>query len=236
MDDQAAAHDSNRSETPEAEPSRRAGNTAYVVAPQADKAPGVLVLHGWWGLTRFVRQVCDRLADAGFVAAAPDLFDGQTADRPDEAQSLLAEMNMDEVVASVLATSSALRGLPVTADRPIGVLGMSMGGSLALWLATRAPEQVGATVVFYGTQDIDFEPTTSPILGHFAERDELVAEDDVVEMEAHLRLLDKDVEFHRYAGTGHWFIEEDRPAAYDAAAAQLAWERTLSFLRRHLPS
>lgn len=207
-----------------------------MVTPEAGEGPGVMVLHGWWGLTGFVRRVCDRLADAGFVAIAPDLFEGRTANRPDQAQALLAEMQMDEVVASVLSTSAALRDLPVTTDRPIGVIGMSMGGSLALWLATRAPEQVGATVVFYGTQDIDFEPTTSPILGHFAEHDELVTDDEVVEMEAHLRLLDKDVEFHRYAGTGHWFVEEDRPAAYDSGAAQIAWDRTITFLNRHLSS
>lgn len=219
---------------PAVSPSHARSNAAYVVTPDAESAPGVMVLHGWWGLNGFVRRTCDRLAEAGFVAMAPDLFDGRTADRPDQAQALLADMNMDEVVASVLATSAALRELPVTIDRPIGVVGLSMGASLALWLATRAPEQVGATVVFYGSQDIDFETNTAPILGHFAEHDELVSDDQVVEMEAHLRLLGKDVEFHRYAGTGHWFIEEDRPAAYDPGAAQLAWERTLSFLHRHL--
>jgi carboxymethylenebutenolidase len=212
----------------------RSSSSAYVVAPDDGHGPGVMVLHGWWGMSRFVRRTCDRLADAGFVAIAPDLFDGATADTPDQAQELLGTMDMDGVVASVMATSAALRELPATDDRPIGVVGMSMGGSLALWLATRAPEQIGAAVVFYGVQDIDFEPATAPILGHFAERDELVSDDEVVEMEAHLRLLAKDVEFHRYAGTGHWFIEDDRPAAYDDAAAQLAWERTIAFLHRHL--
>lgn len=216
-----------------AEP-HRSSSTAYIVAPAGGSGPGVMVLHGWWGMNQFVHRVCDRLADAGFVAIAPDLFAGASADTPDQAQELLAAVDMNAVVASVMATSAALRDLPVTDDRPIGVVGMSMGASLSLWLATRAPEQVGAAVVFYGVQDIDFEPAVAPILGHFAEHDELVSDDQVVEMEAHLRLLDKDVEFHRYAGTGHWFIEEDRAAAYDPAAAQLAWERTIAFLHEHL--
>ena len=82
-----------------------------------------------------------------------------------------------------------LRDMPLTIDGPIGVLGFSMGGSWAMWLATRAPETVAATTVFYGSQDIDFEASTSAFLGHFAEHDEFVSEDQRVEMEAHLRLL-----------------------------------------------
>ncbi len=192
------------------------------------------MLHGWWGMTAFVRRLCDRLADEGFAVIAPDLFDGRTTESPEEARAMLASLDVDRATSQLLATSATLRDLPITDDRPIGVVGFSMGASLGLWLATRAPEQVDATVIFYGTQDIDFEPTRSAILGHFAEHDELVPDDDVTLLEAHLRLLDKDVEFHRYAGTGHWFMEDDRPDAYDAEAAETAWERTVAFLREHL--
>src|SRR5690606_20655672 len=159
---------------------------------------------------------------------------GRTTESPEEARAMLASLDVDRATSQLLATSATLRDLPITDDRPIGVVGFSMGASLGLWLATRAPEQVDATVIFYGTQDIDFEPTRSAILGHFAEHDELVPDDDVTLLEAHLRLLDKDVEFHRYAGTGHWFMEDDRPDAYDAEAAETAWERTVAFLREHL--
>jgi carboxymethylenebutenolidase len=214
--------------------SPRRQTTAYVVAPPAGHGPGLLVLHGWWGLTSFVRRTCDRLADEGFTVIAPDLFGGRTVDTPDDAEALLAELDVEWATSQLLATSATLRDLPITDDRPIGVVGFSMGASLGMWLATRAPEQVDATVLFYGTQDIDFEPTRSAVLGHFAELDELVPEDDVTLMEAHLRLLDKQVEFHRYEGTGHWFMEDDRPAAYHAEAADLAWRRTVEFLHRHL--
>lgn len=217
------------------EPGPRRRSTAYVVAPRSGSGPGVLLLHGWWGLTPFVRRLCDRLADDGFVVMAPDLFDGRTAETPDEAEELLGSLSVDRAADLVLSTPVTLRNLPATDDHPIAVVGLSMGASLAFWLATRAPDQIAAAVGFYGTQDIDFEPATAAFLGHFAEHDELVDDDDVVEMEAHLRLLDKDVEFHRYAGTGHWFIEEDRPAAHDPAAATLAWDRTVAFLQRHLP-
>lgn len=207
-----------------------------MVAPRSEggRGPGVLVLHGWWGLTPFFKSVCDRLADAGFVAMAPDLFEGETAETPDDAEALLAGSDMNVAAGLVRSSASALRNLPITPDAPIGVIGFSMGASWGMWLSSRAPELVGATVVFYGSQDVDFEPATSAYLGHFAEHDEFVSDDQLVEMEAHLRLLGKDVDFYTYFGTGHWFFESDRPAAYDASAAELAWDRTVAFLREKL--
>src|SRR4029077_2694938 len=64
--------------------------TGYLVAPTTGQGPGVLVLPAWWGLTPFFGEPCDRLADEGFVALAPDLHGGRTADKPDEAEALLA--------------------------------------------------------------------------------------------------------------------------------------------------
>jgi carboxymethylenebutenolidase len=213
---------------------RRHAGTAYIVAPHEVPAPGVLVLHSWWGLTGFFRGVCDRLADAGFVAMAPDLHAGRTADRPDEAEALLAEVDPNTVASLVRSSAETLRNLKITHDRPIGVLGFSMGGSWALWLSARAPATVGAVVSFYGSQDVDFVDSTAAYLGHFADHDEFVSDDEVVEMEAHLRLLDRPVDFHRYPGTGHWFFEQDRIPAFDATAAELAWSRSLAFLHEQL--
>ena len=214
-------------------PTRRAGS-AYVVAPPSGSGPALLVLHAWWGLTPFIRQWCDRLADEGFAVIAPDLYAGASADRPDEAERLLGEMDVNQAADLVLSTAGAVRGMPISDGGPIGVVGFSMGASWGLWLAARAPSHVAATVAYYGAQGIELDDATSAFMGHFAERDELVSEDEVVELEAHLHLVGKDVEFPRYAGTGHWFAEEDRPAAFDPGAAQLAWERTVRFLHRHL--
>jgi carboxymethylenebutenolidase len=210
---------------------------AYVVGPEDHRpAPGILVLHGWWGLTPFFRRVCDRLADAGFAAIAPDLHgEGRTADTPDEAEALLASTDPNRTADLVLSTAATLREVPLTIDGPIGVLGFSMGASWAMWLATRAPATVAAATVFYGSQNIDFEAANASFLGHFAEHDEFVSEDDRVEMESHLRLLGKDVQFHLYPGTGHWFFEDDRLPAYQRESAELAWERTIAFFRDHLP-
>ena len=213
---------------------RRHAGTAYVVTPEGGEGPGVLVLHAWWGLTPFFKGVADRLADAGFVALAPDLFAGETAATPDEAEALQAASSPNETAALVLSSADALHGLPATTGAGIGVLGFSMGGSWGLWAATRMPELVRAVSTFYGVTDLDPQPGRAAVQAHFAELDELVTDDEKVTLEADLRLLGRDVEVHHYPGTGHWFFEADHVAAHAPVAADQAWERTLAFLHRHL--
>ncbi|HEY4376498.1 MAG TPA: dienelactone hydrolase family protein [Acidimicrobiales bacterium] len=216
------------------EPEMRSAGSGYVVAPDSGSGPGVLVLHSWWGLTPFFHSVADRLADAGFVALAPDLFGGETADTPDEAEALLQASSPDRAANLITASALTLRGMPATPAGRIGVMGFSMGASWAMWAATRMPEHVAAVSIFYGSQDIDFAPARAAFQGHFAEHDEFVSDDDRAEMEAHLRLLHHEVDFHHYPGTGHWFMEHDRPAAYVAQAAEQAWARSIEFLHAHL--
>lgn len=213
---------------------RRHAGTAYVVAPDAGTGPGVLLLHSWWGLTPFFKGVADRLADAGFVALAPDLYGGETAETPDEAEALLAGADVTAMVHLVASSVEVLRRLPATPDGPVGVVGFSLGASLALRAAARQPADVAAVTAFYGTTDVDFAPVSAAVQCHVAELDELTPDDDVAYLEASLRLVGVDVEVHRYPDTGHWFFESDRAPAHDPLAADLAWERTLAFLRRHL--
>lgn len=209
--------------------------TGYAVVPDSGHGPGVLVLHAWWGLTPFFTSVCDRLADAGFVALAPDLHgDGLTADTPDEAEALLAATDPNRTANMVVSSLSALRAMPATPPGRIGVLGFSMGASWALWAATRFPDDVAAVSAYYGSQDMDFAPANAAFQGHFAELDEFESDDSVNYLEAQLRLNGHPTEFHRYPGTGHWFAESDRPAAYVEAAANQAWNRTIAFLHAQL--
>jgi carboxymethylenebutenolidase len=213
-------------------PSQSVG-TGYLIVPGGGSGPGILVLHAWWGLTPFFKGLCDRLADHGFVALAPDLYGGRTTSDPKEAKALLADADMDATLELVRSSVLTLRRMPETPDAPVGVLGFSMGASWALWLAGRMPELVDATTVFYGSQSIDMAPARSAFLGHFAETDPWVSDDELTLLESELHVLDKDVTFHRYPGTGHWFFESDQPA-YDEAAARLAWDRTLEFFKAHL--
>ncbi|HEX4867856.1 MAG TPA: dienelactone hydrolase family protein [Acidimicrobiales bacterium] len=211
---------------------KRAG-TGYLAVPDETTGPGILVLHAWWGLTPFFKAICDRLAAAGFVALAPDLLGGDLASTIEEAEQRLEAANADELAHLTRSSLWHLRQLPMTPDAPLGVLGFSMGASMALWLSAREADDVAATAIFYGAQDIDFAGSRSAYLGHFADEDPYVDEDSLVLLEADLRLLDLDTTFHRYPGTRHWFFEEDRPE-HDPTAAALAWERTLQFFRQHL--
>ncbi len=210
----------------------RAG-TGYLALPESGSGPGILVLHSWWGLNQFFKDVCDRLADEGFVALAPDLLGGRVAVTIDAAEQQLNEADADVLAHLTRSSLWTLREMPATPDAPTGVLGFSMGASMALWLSARVPDAVSATTVFYGAQDIDFRDSRSAYLGHFADTDPYVEDDSVALLEAELHLDDLDVAFHHYPGAHHWFFERDRPE-HDVAAADLAWDRTIEFFRQHL--
>ena len=207
--------------------------TAYLALPDGETGHGILVLHGWWGLTDHVRGVCDALAAEGYIALAPDLFGGRIATEVDDARDQLAGADANDLAHLTRSSLATLRAMPHTPDGPVGLLGWSMGGSMALWLAARVPHDVAATAVYYAGQDIDMADAQSAFLGHYADVDEYVDDDGLVLLESELHLDGLEVEFHRYPGTRHWFAEPDRPE-HDPGAAALAWDRTLAFFRSHL--
>lgn len=206
---------------------------AYLVVPEDGPGHGVLVLHSWWGLTPATKRLVERLADAGYTALAPDLTRGVVTDDPEEAERMLVASDPNETMALVLSSVVALRAHSKDPEAPVSVVGFSMGASWALWLGTRQPDSIDAVVAYYGAQNIDFDELSAPVLGHFAEVDPMVTEDELTEMHARLLLSEKSIEVHRYPGTRHWFAEEDRSDFYEAEAAELAWQRTLEFLARH---
>lgn len=206
--------------------------TGYLVMPDAGSGPAVMVLHSWWGLNDFVRATCDRLADEGYVALAPDLSDGRTTEDAAEAQQLLSERDPNEVADIVLSSSAILRSSNETPDAPIGVIGMAMGASWALWVASRAAPQIGALSILYGTQRIERLEVTASVQGHFASDDDLVDDDERDLLEASLRLDVPDLEWFRYPGTSHGFFEPG--PAFNGTAADLVWQRSLTHFATHL--
>jgi carboxymethylenebutenolidase len=194
---------------------------------------GVIVIHPWWGRNADVLAYADRLAESGFAVAAPDLFDGQVATTIDEADRLSSTVNEDIADATVLAAVDELGASIGDPSARIGAVGFSFGGAWALWLPAQRPE-VRATVVYYGSiEGPSLTRARTPVLGHFAETDPYETDEGVAAFERTLQTAGRDVEIQRYPGTGHWFAEPSKEA-YVPEAAELAFDRTVAFLRRYL--
>ena len=204
----------------------------YAAGDAGPGIPGVVVFHAWWGLNDDILAYVDRLATAGFAVVAPDLFGGQMASTIEDADRLSGAVNEAAVDAMALAAVDRLVDrLDPTAK--VAALGFSFGAHWAMWSPAERDRLV-ASVLYYGSTGGPILTRTSvPVLGHFAETDPYETNEGVAEFEETLRSAGRDVVIHRYPGTGHWFAEPSRDA-YRAAAADLAFERTVAFLHRHL--
>lgn len=198
-----------------------------------DPAGAVLVLHAWWGLNDTIRDLCRRLADAGYVAFAPDIYHGQVAATIPEAEALRQVFGTREgTEAAEGDVAAATQWLYARARQPaagLAVIGFSLGAFFALQSATLLPEQIGKVVVFYGTGPTEFDAARAAFLGHFGANDPYEEREYIDATRAALEAAGRPVTFYDYPDAGHWFFEPDRPE-YDAPAAALAWERTLAFL------
>jgi carboxymethylenebutenolidase len=196
-----------------------------------DAAPRVAIFHPWWGLNDDV--IAYRIGlPVGFAVVAPDLVRGRVASTIEDAERLASEV--DEAHADAVALATVDR-LTANANAKIGTVGFSMGAAWAMWCAAHRPA-IAASVVYYGSiQGPSLARATVPVLGHFAETDSYEPAEQVTAFERALRDAGRSVVIHRYAGTGHWFAEPSRDA-WRPEAANLAFERTVAFLRMHCPS
>lgn len=204
---------------------------AYIAVPEGGNGPGVLVCHAWWGLSAFFTSLCDRLAAEGFVALAADMYNGAVVDTISDAEAAVKQLTNEHAESVVLAALDALLARPEVAGERVATLGFSLGGAWAIHASIERPEQVAAAVTFYGAGEGDFTNATARYLGHFAVGDEWEPETWVRALETALTDAGHDATFHWYEGSQHWFMEDNRPDTYNAEAANLAWQRTLSFLR-----
>lgn len=222
---------------------RSNGDTAsgYLATPASTPAPGVLVLQEWWGLVPQIKGVCDRLAEAGFVALAPDLYRGEMAEHTemDRAGELMNALPPDRAGRDMGgAIDYLLANDDVTGDA-VGAVGFCMGGLLTMVVAANFGDKVGAAVPYYGAPLGDSAPDwsglTAPVLAHVAENDDFFPSDQVMALGAELDAADKDVTFVLYPGMGHAFCNEEDPlGSFHEPTAQQAWARTVDFLHEHL--
>jgi carboxymethylenebutenolidase len=209
--------------------------SGYLAEPEGD-GPGVIVIHEWWGLDDSMRRMCDRFAEEGFVALAPDLYDGDTTEQPDEAEQKLMALNMDEAVKDMRGAVEKVLEHP-KCNGNIGSVGFCAGGGLAVWAAAETPE-VGAAVTYYYVMPHgkpEFSKIGGPVLGHFGTEDEFIPPDDAKALQAEMQEAGVEAAFEFYEGAGHAFANDhDRLGTYDEGHAKQAWERTVSFLNEKL--
>jgi carboxymethylenebutenolidase len=198
--------------------------------------PGLVVVQEWWGLVDHVKQLSDRFAAEGFVTLAPDLFRGKQTKSPDEAGKLLMALNIGEAAKDMHGAARYLLELPEVQPKRVGIVGFCMGGQLALYAAQEYPDAIAAAVDFYGIHPkVTPEPEKLqvPVLAHFGRADRSVKEADARALAERYQRAGKSFEAYFY-DAGHAFFTDARPQAYDAPSADLAWQRTLAFLRAQL--
>lgn len=198
------------------------------------KLPVILVVHENRGLNPHIEDITRRLALDNFIAFAPDaLFPvgGYPGDE-DKARELFSKLDQNKARADFLAAATWLKSVPESNGR-VGVVGFCYGGGIANFLATRIPD-LAASVPFYGTQPTAEETAKikAPLLIHFAANDERINAGWPKYEEA-LKAAGVKYEVHFYPGTQHGFNNDTTPR-YDKAAADLAWQRTLSFFNTQL--
>ena len=210
--------------------------TGFLAIPQKGTGPGVIVIQEWWGLVGHIKNVCDRFANDGYVALAPDLYHGESTKSPDEAGKLMMALSINEAEKDLGGAIQYLLNHEATTGTKVGVIGFCMGGALSLYAASKNA-QVGACAVFYGIHPNvkpDLSSLQAPVLGIYAARDQFVPPESVRELERQLRELGKSVEIHIYPDTDHAFFNDQRPDVYDPKAAEDAWRRVIQFFAKYL--
>ena len=205
-------------------------------ADAVEPLPGLLVIHDQGGLNDDVKAMTRRLATAGYVALAVDLFGGALASTPDQARTLMAGV-VEDPEAARANLRQGYQYLEKYAFAPrVGSIGWSFGGGWALQTAILYPKDFDATVVYYG--DVVLDPKElakikAPVLGLFADLDESIPARDVVAFREALIRNNQQSEVLIYPRVKHGFANP-RDANYDEKTADEAWQHTLSFLDRNL--
>lgn len=209
----------------------------YLAIPKdaAEKLPAIIVIHENRGLNPHIRDVARRMALEGFVALAPDFLspNGGTPANEDEARAMFQSLDMANATANGEATRAFLADHEKTNGK-VGAIGFCWGGGMVNRMAVASPE-LGAGVAYYGSQaPADQVPSIkAPLMLHYAGLDERIN----AGIDAYKAALDangKTYELHMYDGVNHAFNNDTSSARYDKAAADLAWSRTVEFLKKNL--
>ncbi|HLH30658.1 MAG TPA: dienelactone hydrolase family protein [Terriglobia bacterium] len=212
--------------------------SGYYAEPKAgNKAPAMVVIQEWWGLNDQIKGVADRFAGEGYRALVPDLYRGKIGLDAQEAEHLMNNLNFADAAAQDIR--GAIQYLKQTSSKA-GVTGFCMGGALTILAAVHVPE-VDSAVSWYGCPPLDYVDATrikAPLMGHWALDDVFFPIKQVDGLEEKLKQANVKYEGHRYKAK-HAFANEtlkdpSAQIAYNAEAAELAWKRTIEFLKKSL--
>ncbi|MCA8868881.1 MAG: dienelactone hydrolase family protein [Rhodobacteraceae bacterium] len=201
--------------------------------PPTGHGPGLLLIHSWWGLSKGITALGQDLAKAGFVVRMADLHDGQIAATQNEAEALRRRKRKQPMYRDLYDDLAVLRREGGVGANPVGVIGLSMGGHWAIWLAQRAELNIAACVCYYACRGGDFSVSKADYLLHYAEVDAFIKPAAKRNMAAAITCAGRPLESHDYQGTRHWFAESDRPEFAPSAALE-ALNRSKGFLHQRL--
>jgi len=212
--------------------------TGYLALPRGEGThAAVVVVHEWWGLSDWVKQQTDSLANKGYIAFAADLYHGQVAHDEATAHQLMSGLVEEDAIRMLRASADFLRSRDDVRAQAIGVIGWCMGGKYAIRLAAADPG-IRACVMYYGAPITDkaaIQGLQATVLGNFGGQDKGPSPDQVKAFEAALRQANKKVDFKIYPKANHAFANPTNPwGSYREADARDAWRRTLLFLDREL--
>jgi len=205
--------------------------------------PAVVVIQGQRGVDRFIEEMTQKFAGAGYVAAAPDLYHRDPPDCRDDGPTRRARLRDATVISDVNATVEFLKRQRSVDGDKLGIIGFCMGGRVAYLMAAANPG-FKAAVDYYGGNILapwgdgpsPFQRTAEircPVMGHFGEEDKNPSLDDMRRLDAELKKLGKIHEFYSYEKTGHAFMDPHGDK-YRPHSAEVSYGRTLNFLARHL--
>ena len=207
---------------------------AALATPAGDGPhPAIIICHEWWGLNDDMRRIAERFAREGFLALAVDFYEGKSTADPEEALKLVMQFQTDHALVVTTAAVAFLKSHP-RGGQEVSITGFCLGGAMAIAAICNVPG-LHAGVPFYGLplpKYLHFDKVRAPLLGHFAETDAHVPSEKVQAVVEQARAAGVSFECHFYQG-GHGFMRKPDPQSYHAESAQLAWDRTIAFLKRH---
>jgi carboxymethylenebutenolidase len=198
--------------------------------------PGVIVIHEWWGLNDNIRSMAEQLAGEGYRALAVDLYGGASASTPEEAQNLMRA----SIAKREELTENVKQAYAYLSDRgqKVGTIGWCFGGGWSLATALALPEDIDATVIYYGrlvTDSGELQKLRMPIMGFFGAEDQGIPVESVKAFESALKELGKNASIDIYEGADHAFANPSGQN-YQPEPAKDAWQKTLAFFEEHLKS